>query len=179
MKKYVLGFFACLGMCLFASGANAEAEIYRWIDPVTGQTRYSDLPPPGNVKGVVRTKPRNTRQEREEREAEQQLSYAMSEASRKYPVVLYTTPDSDFSNQARNLLNKRGIPFRENEIRTEDDLTAMKNLTGDTTLPTLYVGRQSVRGFESDAYNKALDLAGYPKPREKKQPEAAGTGEGS
>ena len=158
MKKIIA--FVCLGISVFALGVNAQ--VYRWVDPATGKTVYSDTPPPGTVKGVARSGPSRSAEEKKE---EARLTFEMQEAARKYPVVLYTMPDSEFSNQARALLVRRSIPFREAAIETEDDLKAMKNLTGDNKIPTLYVGRQSVKGFDADAFNRALDLAGYPKDR--------------
>ncbi|MCL2021627.1 MAG: glutaredoxin family protein [Betaproteobacteria bacterium] len=171
MKKIISGLFACLAMCVLASGASAE--VYRWVDPATGKTVYSDKPPPGTVKGVVRS---GSSRPAEEKKEDSKLSFEMQEAARKFPVLLYSAPDSEFSNEARALLSKRGIPFRENVIQTEDEVKAMKNLTGDTTIPTLYVGRQSVRGFNAEEFNRILDLAGYPK--DKKQAEEK-SGEGS
>ncbi|MCL2076130.1 MAG: glutaredoxin family protein [Betaproteobacteria bacterium] len=156
MKKRIL--LVGLGIFVFAYGVNAQ--VYRWVDPETGRTVYSDTAPPGTVKDVVRS---GAARQGEETEEVQQQSFATQEAARKFPVLLYTTPDSELSSQARSLLVKRGIPFRETVIQTEDDVNAMKNLTGDTTIPTLYVGRQSIRGFEADAFHRILDLAGYPK----------------
>ena len=39
----------------------------------------------------------------------------------------------------------------------------MKGLVGDTFVPSLKVGNQRFRGFETGAYDNLLDLAGYPK----------------
>jgi len=166
MKQCIARALACLALCAFASGASAE--VYRWVDPATGRTIISDTPPPGTVKNVVRSGARRPGDNNEGEDPN--LTFAMREAARKFPVMLYTTPDSDFSAQARSLLEKRGVPFRENVIRTDDDRKAMQALTGDTKVPALYVGRQNVQGFDADAYHRALDLAGYPKPQ---QPPAA------
>jgi glutaredoxin len=169
MKSCLSSALACLALCALASGASAE--VYRWVDPATGQTRYSDTPPPGTVKNVARS---GVRRATEKEGEDPQFSFAVREAARKFPVMLYTAPDSDFSTQARALLDKRSIPYRENVIRTDDDRKAMQNLTGNTKIPALYVGRQSVLGFDADAYHRALDLAGYPKTQE---PAAANSSE--
>jgi len=171
MKQCLAKMFACLALCAFASGVSAE--VYRWVD-ATGRTIISDIPPPAGVKNVERSGPRRSAASEEE---DARFTFAMNEAARKFPVRLYTAPDSEFSTQARALLDKRGIPFRENVIQTEDDRKAMQVLTGDTKVPALYVGRQSVLGFEENAYNRVLDLAGYPKAKAPPPPAEAESGE--
>ena len=39
----------------------------------------------------------------------------------------------------------------------------LKALIGDVFVPTVKVGKQNQRGFDSAAWHNLLDLAGYPK----------------
>ncbi|MFZ2973365.1 MAG: glutaredoxin family protein [Ferribacterium limneticum] len=144
-----------LTLCLVLATASVQAETYRWTDG-GGQTVVSDTPPPGRAKGVVKVggKP----------EASDGLSFATKRAMESFPVTLYTSADcvNDCKN-ARDLLSGRGVPFTEKMVQKPEDVAELKDLVGDTFVPSLKVGKQSSRGFEAGAYNNLLDLAGYPK----------------
>ena len=143
---------------LTASTAIAQSTTYRWVDKTTGQTVYSDQPPPPGAQQVVKMTG-------EERGKEQQLPYATRMASEKFPVTLYTAANCiDECKTARNLLNGRGIPFAEKMLKTQEETAELGKLLGsEAAVPSLVVGRQSFKGYESDAWNNLLDLAGYPK----------------
>ncbi len=147
--------------CLFAlavilATSSVTAETYRWVDPATGKTMYTDTPPPGSAKQISKTKKPESE--------ETQQSYAIKQAAEYFPVTLYTTPDCvEDCKKARDLLNGRGVPFAEKMLQKPDEAAELKQLVGDLFVPTLKVGRQPVRGFQSEGYNNLLDLAGYPK----------------
>ena len=65
--------------------------------------------------------------------------------------------------RARELLTRRGTPFTEKLLQSQADLDELKALIGDVFVPTIKVGKQNQRGFDSAAWNNLLDLAGYPK----------------
>jgi glutaredoxin len=148
---------AALAALLLASPAVSEQTTYRWIDPNTGRTVISDLPPPPGVKQV-------TKYTKTIGGGERQPSYAVRQAIEKFPVVLYTSAGcGDPCKQARALLNGRGVPFSEKVLESEDDLTDLgRQLGGEAQLPSITVGRQSARGFEPVAWNELLDAATYP-----------------
>ena len=80
------------------------------------------------------------------------------------PVTLYTSPDCGADcQQARDLLNGRGVPFTEKLLKKQEDIDELKQLVGDAFVPSMKVGRENARGFNAGNYNKLLDLAGYPK----------------
>jgi hypothetical protein len=59
------------------------------------------------------------------------LSYATRNAKKNFPVTLYIAENcSDPCKQAREFLNKRGIPFTENNVRTKEELDTFKQLSG-------------------------------------------------
>ena len=136
--------------------ANAQTT-YRWIDPTTGGTVISDQKPPPGAKQII--------QRGGEPSGEQRLSYAMRQAAEKFPVTLYTSATCiDECKQAREMLNWRGIPFTEKMLKNQEEVDALgKLLGGEASVPSLFVGQQSFKGFEFGAWTNLLDLAGYPK----------------
>ena len=142
--------------CFAVSPATAQTT-YRWVDKATGQTVFSDQPPPPGVKSVAVKQGGNT-------DDEPQLPYATRQAKEKFPVTLYTSANCiDPCKLARNLLNGRGIPFAEKMLNTEEDIAELsKRLGSEASTPSITVGAQSFRGFEAGAWNNLLDLAGYP-----------------
>jgi len=148
---------ALLASTLLASAlANAQTT-YRWIDPATGGTVISDQKPPPSAKQVI--------QRDGEPSGEQRLPYAVRQTAEKFPVTLYTSANCiDACKQGRDLLNGRGIPFSEKMPKSQEEIDALsKLLGGEASVPSLVVGQQSFKGFESTAWTKLLDLAGYPK----------------
>ncbi|MBS1145266.1 MAG: hypothetical protein H6R14_2672 [Proteobacteria bacterium] len=145
-----------LTLCLvLASTTVAQAETYRWTD-AGGRTVISDSPPPGKAKGVLKTG--------EKPEASDGMSFATKKAMEAFPVTLYTAADcvAECKN-ARELLNRRSVPFTEKMLQSAEEAAELKQLVGDAFVPSIKVGKQSFRGFEAGAYDNLLDLAGYPK----------------
>jgi len=136
----------------------AVAQTWRWTDPATGHTMYSDQPPTGKVRNLVRIG-RSGSLEEENLE----IPYQTRIASQKYPVTVYTMPECEPCNSARQLLGNRRVPFNERSVQSDADKEELKTLTGETFVPILRVGMQRVRGFDAAAYNNLLDQAGYPK----------------
>ena len=132
--------------------ALAHAQLYRWIDD-GGNVHYSDQVPPSNAKNVQKKSSPGSQS------ASPPLPYALQQAVRDFPVTLYTSETCDPCAQARELLNKRGVPYRDVPV---SDGEALEKLTGATGVPVLAVGRETYKGFESGAYQSALDHAGYP-----------------
>jgi glutaredoxin len=93
------------------------------------------------------------------------MPYATRQAAEKFPVTLYTAANCvDACKQARDLLNGRGVPFSEKMLNSEQEIAELsKRLGGEAATPSIFVGQQSFKGFESGAWNNLLDLAGYPK----------------
>ena len=144
-------------MLLSASLATAQTT-YRWVDKTTGKTVFSDQPPPPGASKVVKLGGA-------EASDEKQVPYAVRQAAEKFPVVLYTTATcTDLCNQARGLLNGRGTPFAEKMLKNEAEIAELTTKLGsEASIPSLFVGQQSFKGFEISAWNNLLDLAGYPK----------------
>lgn len=144
-----------LTLFLVLATAGAQAETYRWTD-TGGHTVVSDTPPPSKVKGVIKTGGKA--------EAGDQLSFATKRAVEAFPVTLYTSADClNECQNARDLLNGRGVPFTEKAVQKPEEVAELKELVGDVFVPSIKVGNQRFRGYEAGAYNNLLDLANYPK----------------
>ncbi|MEO7031380.1 MAG: glutaredoxin family protein, partial [Herbaspirillum sp.] len=80
----------------------------------------------------------------------------------KSPVTLYTTKNCAPCDAGRTLLITRGIPHTERTVNSNEDITVLKKIGGDTQLPLLMIGTQKQQGFESETWNSALTAANYP-----------------
>src|SRR5438105_5910707 len=136
--------------------ANAFGQAYRWVDQ-DGRVHYTQTPPPPNARNVQRKSFRGGGVD------VSNLPYATQVAAKNFPVTLYTQPDCGTPcDQARALLVKRAVPFREVSVVTQKDADELKRLSGKTDLPLLAVGNQLQTGFQQDFFNSLLDSAGYP-----------------
>ena len=93
------------------------------------------------------------------------LSYASAEATRKNPVTLFVNGCGESCDQARKLLSDRGVPHTvKNPELTKEIGDELKRLSGGMLVPFMAIGDAAMRGFELNAWNLALDNAGYPRP---------------
>jgi len=152
-----------------ASMPLAAAQLYQWKD-TQGRTQYSDQPPPPNVKNAQQKSFKGSFIEVGE-------SYAVKTAREKYPVVLYASACGAPCDDARRLLNERGVPYSSKDPQASPEAQAeLKKLTGQLRVPVLMVGSDKIDGFETGQWQAALDRAGYPKsapPGSKPVPAAA------
>ena len=145
-----------LGCLAILSLTVQAADMYRWVDS-RGIVHYSDLPSPdaekinpGKFSGQVAPG--------------EDLPYGTRIAQQNFPVTLYVGSGcGDACDQARSLLNKRGIPYAERTLRTLEEINAFKKLTGSEIVPTLAVGKSYLKGLQSEQWHGELDIAGYPK----------------
>ena len=146
---------AGVALLLFAAGAGAQ--MYKWKD-AKGVVHFSDQPPPDHaIKVEKKSIDRGA--------SDAALPYALAQAVRRSPVVLYTTSDCTACDQGRALLNQRGIPFAEKTVNTAEDQKKMKEADGSGQFPLLLVGGAKRVGFEAGAWNEALTHAAYPAQR--------------
>ncbi|RSZ57685.1 glutaredoxin family protein [Massilia atriviolacea] len=142
-----------LALLLCAGGAGAQ-QMYKWVD-ASGKVTFSDKPPPANAKPIeIKAGAGGA--------ASVPLPYALAQAARAHPVVLYTRAKCDYCDRGRNLLKERGIPFTEKTVQTPADDAKLKEAGGDGSLPFIKVGRAKSTGFEAAAWNTMLTDAAYP-----------------
>ena len=145
-------------MVWLAMASSAHAQ-YKYV-AADGSVTYSDRPAPPDARSVVGIRPNGALVAAPEDE----LPFAVKQASSKYPVTIYTAADCPPCNFLKQHLAKRGVPFSEKILRTAADNTAFKNLGfSETSLPAVSVGSQKQTGFEAGALDGLLDIAGYPK----------------
>ena len=154
-----------------ASTSLAAAQLYQWKDP-QGRTVYSDQPPPSGIGNAQHKAFKGNVIEGGE-------SYAARTAREKYPITLYANACGAPCDQARQLLNDRGVPFSNKDPQASPEAQAeLQKLTGRSSVPVLVIGSDKIDGFESGQWQAALDRAGYPKsapPGRKPAPAAAPT----
>ncbi|MBS0291595.1 MAG: glutaredoxin family protein [Proteobacteria bacterium] len=90
------------------------------------------------------------------------LPYQLRQVAARFPVTLYTGADCAPCNSARNLLVNRGIPFSERTVASNDDIDALKRLSGESSLPFGTIGGQQIKGFSDSEWSQYLNAAGYP-----------------
>ena len=157
-----------LVLALAAGAVVAQQQLYRWTDQ-KGRLNVADTPPPPGAKDVHQW--RVIASSAAEGGSE---PYALRQARKESPVTLYTAADCDPCNDARKLLNSRGIPFKEVSV-TEKEVNELVKLAGSASVPVIVVGSATQKGFEGSAYHRLLDDAGYPKmgllaPRSQQEP---------
>jgi len=109
--------------------ADAFGQAYRWVDQ-EGRVHYTQTPPPPNARNVQRKSFRGGGVD------VSNLPYATQLAAKNFPVTLYTQPDCGAPcEQARALLVRRAVPFREVSVVTQKDADEMKRLSGKSDLP--------------------------------------------
>jgi glutaredoxin len=147
---------AFLLICLMI-WTNAYAdELYRSIDK-DGKVHYGDSPLQDS-EDVTQLKLGN------EPTPDENLPYETLRAKQNFPVTLYTFSDCGSAcQQARDLLNKRGIPFTEKSLVTQEEMDAFRKDSGNSMLPSATIGKTWVKGFLADQWNQELDFSGYPK----------------
>jgi len=150
MKRIVL---LCSALIL----ADAEAgELLRWVD-TNGKVHYGDTAP-ADATQVEHKKFPNAAPPGAD------IPYETRLAQQNFPVTLYVADNcTENCTMARSLLNKRGIPFSEKNLKTKVDIDAFKALSGNDSTPTLAVGRHYLSGFQAEQWQSELDIAGYPK----------------
>lgn len=147
---------ALLAVAALLATQLVAAQQYRWTDE-NGRVHYTDTPPPATAKDVQRKRMTGNA-------VGAQGSYTLAEAIKNSPVTLYSHPDcKEICQMARDVLNKRGVPFREVSANDQAKIDELRRVSGSERVPVLVVGNQVETTISAAAYNQALDLAGYPK----------------
>ncbi|MFZ5502700.1 MAG: DUF4124 domain-containing protein [Pseudomonadota bacterium] len=151
MSRFIMLLVMC-GWC----GLVQAGELYRWVD-AQGKVHYGDAPPADAAR--VETKHFSAAAD-----ADQTMPYETRRAQQNFPVTLFVSQEcGEYCDQARGLLDKRGIPFGEKVLVSKEEIDAFKAASGHERVPTLQVGRNYLGDFRSEVWHKELDIAGYPK----------------
>lgn len=148
---------AALGVVALLFAAAASAQLYRWVDK-DGKVHYSDTPPPSSAGKSAQLRSSGNVSD------PGALPYATQQAAKNFPVTIYTADNcKETCADGRKLLQGRGVPFREVVIADEKTREELKKVSGGEEVPVMTVGRSVTKGFGADAWNLALDAAGYPR----------------
>ncbi len=142
-------------LLLAAATAAAQQTLYRWVDK-EGRVHYTDTPPPAEAQQQERKKMGGGAEAAA-------LPFAVRQAASRYPVTLYAGDCGEVCDQARKLLEGRGIPYTEKDGRLPAEQAELKKLAGAAEVPVLKVGGQVLKGFEATQWHLTLDAAGYPR----------------
>lgn len=64
-------------------------------------------------------------------------------------VLIYTTQVCPYCIRAKQVLKKKGVPFREIDVSNDSDLRAyLVEATGQRTVPQIFVDGQSIGGCD-------------------------------
>ena len=154
MRFILIALFALVTLQSATAG-----DLYRWVDK-DGNVHYGDVPA-------------NDAQQLEEKKfgapasavtGDDALPFEVRQAKQRFPVSLYVRDNcKDPCQLARDLLNRRHVPFTEINIKTTEDFEKFKKKSGSDVVPTLLVGKSWFKGFLARAWQDELDAAGYPK----------------
>jgi glutaredoxin len=156
-QRSLQGLICALGLMSGLHTTTQAQEVYRIVEP-SGRVTFSDRPP------VSSSTQSNTLGKLKATGGDEQalLPLALRQAAAKFPVTLYTNNRCAPCDTGRSLLQGRGIPFVEKTVNTQQDVTALQNLAGQTSLPFLTVGAQHIAGFLAAEWTQYLNAAGYP-----------------
>jgi len=134
----------------------ATSQVYKWKDE-HGTVHYSDAPPPRGKAQLMQSDARAP-------SGPPALPYELARAVQAAPVILYTTARCDACDQGRTLLRARGVPFSERTVNTAEDQQQLEQANGGKSeLPLLLVGSRKISGFQTAAWQEALNAAAYPR----------------
>jgi glutaredoxin len=150
-----------IAFSLLALALTAQAQLYRWTDE-SGKVHYTDTPPPANAKNVQ--KKGSARPGGAETDTTPQQSYALQQAVKNFPVIVYTSKDCGYPcKQGLDYLKKRGVPYTEKVVAKHDEIDELTKLAGAPRVPVLVVGAAIQKDYEEQSWSATLDSAGYPK----------------
>lgn len=135
---------------------DSRKVLWRWTD-ARGQINYGDHPP-ADAKNILKIDLMTINTT-----TQALLPYQLRAAASNFPVILFTAKNCPPCNSARDYLVKRGVPFAERTVETNDDGMEFKRLTGAEGVPVATLGGQVLVSFDSDGWSNALDATGYPR----------------
>ncbi|CAN7486830.1 glutaredoxin family protein [Pseudorhodoferax sp. LjRoot39] len=141
---------------LLAAGLCSAQAVYRSVGP-DGRVTFSDRPITSDTQAAT------TASRGGIAPAPTTLPYELRQTAGRFPVTLYTGSDCAPCDSARQLLAARGVPFSERTVQSNEDIEALRRLSGDNSLPVVTIGGQRLKGFAPGEWTQYLDSAGYPR----------------
>ncbi len=129
--------------------------LYKVVGP-NGEITYTDRPP------VDAKKTQPVKVTGDSGPSTDGLPYQLQQLVSRYPVTFYSNNRCSPCDAGRLLLTRRGIPFAEKTVNSNEDLKAYSALSGTDQLPLLKIGNQQLRGYAEQEWSEYLTAAGYP-----------------
>lgn len=82
-------------------------------------------------------------------DADTMLDYINPEAKKPEAVSLFTKPGCSFCKKAKALLTEQGVAFEEIVLGKDASLTSLKAVTGNETVPQVFIGGRLIGGSEA------------------------------
>jgi len=147
--------FVTVLMAIGIPAAQADT-LYKWVDS-QGRISYHDQPPPEGAGYRVEEKVLGTGNKHKEDDT-------LAKVVEKFPVVLYSVPDCGSCDLARLYLQKRKVPFTEQNLNADPELQqTLKKKIGSLSAPTIMIGEKVMKGYVESVLEGELDGVGYPK----------------
>lgn len=144
----------------FTNNLSAQ-QLYRIVG-ADGKVTFSDQPPTASSNAKVTTG-RGGKFTDDGPSGNAALPTELRTAATRFPVTLYTSKDCGPCGIARAMLNRRGVPYAEKLIESNQDIESLQRLSGDSSLPFATIGGQQLKGYSDQEWSQYLDAAGYPK----------------
>jgi glutaredoxin len=149
--------FSVSAALIAAVAAAQPQQVYRYVDK-DGRVIYTDRAPPADGKDVQAKRLSPNYIENND------VPVAMTQATQRFPVTLYTFACGKICQDAEGLLNRRGVPFTTVNVEDPKGAEQLQKLTGAQQAPVLQVGdKLMAKGFNEARWTAMLDEAGYPK----------------
>ncbi len=130
--------------------------LYKWVDS-QGRVSYHDQPPPEGSDYRVEEKNLGSGKK-------SVVDSTLEKIVEKYPVILYSVPECGSCDLARIYLQKRKVPFTEQNLENNGELQqTLKKKIGALSAPTIMIGEKVMKGYVESILEGELDTAGYPK----------------
>ncbi len=147
-----------VALAVIGFSAAQAGTLYKWVDS-NGKVSYHDQPPPDGAGYRVEEKNIGDGKKSGEKEDE-----SLAKVAEKFPVILYSVPDCGSCDLARIYLQKRKVPFTEQNLNADPNLQqTLKKKIGSLSAPTIMVGEKVMKGYVESLLEGELDAAGYPK----------------
>ena len=142
--------------------AGAALAQYKVVGP-DGRVTYTDRPPVAETGKVTSLGRSGAPASAPAANGDAGLPFALRQVAARYPVTLYAGANCVPCDNARLMLQQRGVPYSERRVTSEEDGAAFERLSGGRTIPALTVGSQALRGYNAADWTSTLDAAGYPR----------------
>ncbi|MCR4346337.1 MAG: glutaredoxin family protein [Sulfuricaulis sp.] len=150
--------YSFLFMVLLVAGFSAAqaGTLYKWVDS-QGRVSYHDQPPPEGSGYRVEEKNLGSGKKSESDDN-------LEKIVEKYPVILYSVPVCGSCDLARIYLQKRKVPYSEQNLENNGELQqTLKAKIGSLSAPIVMIGEKVMKGYVESILEGELDAVGYPK----------------